>query len=331
MEALSHNMSINIFYPMGRIEMIVAQQLAAIDRRALLVAGGSFAGLGAAVAAVGGALAQAGPPPSTPASEAAAAPGKVALERLPGGMLMIGIDRPLTHNRIDPAILIGLGKAYYQLDHDETLRVAVLHGIGPDFVIGLDVAAFAAATAAGVLPPKDDDFINPLNLTQPRAKPVVVAMQGAINSVGHELALAADIRIAASDSQFAQLEVNNAVFPAGGATVRFTREAGWGNAMRYMLTGEKFGAEEAFRMGLVQEVVPAGKQLDRAVEIAKKIASLAPLGVQAVLASSHQAVASEDAALRALQPQFQKLLRSDDSKEARAAQQEHRAPVFHGR
>jgi enoyl-CoA hydratase/carnithine racemase len=62
---------------------------------------------------------------------------------------MIGIDRQQTKNRIDPPVLIGLGKAYYELDHDGSLRVAVLHGVGPDFVIEFDVAAFAAATAAG--------------------------------------------------------------------------------------------------------------------------------------------------------------------------------------
>jgi enoyl-CoA hydratase/carnithine racemase len=305
------------------------QQVTTVDRRALLAAGGSLAALAVSSASIEGAFAQATPPAPT-APPGAPAPGKVTIERLSGGVLLIGIDRPHTNNRVDPPILIGLGKAYYQLDHDDSLRVAVLHGIGPDFVVGLDVPAFAAATAAGTLPPKDADFINPLNLAQPRAKPVVVAIQGATNSVGHELALAADVRIAASDSQFAQLEVTNAVFPAGGATVRFTREAGWGNAMRYMLTGDKFSAEEAYRLGLVQEVTPVGKQLDRATDIAKKIASLAPLGVQTVLASAHQAVASEGAALQALQPQFQKLLRSDDAKEARAAQQEHRTPIYQG-
>jgi enoyl-CoA hydratase len=314
--------------------MIDDQEVAMIDRRTLLAAGGSLVTLAANTADIERGFAQANPPapPASPAvSVPAAAPGKVTLDRLQGGVLLIGIDRPQTSNRVDPPILIGLGKAYYQLDHEDALRVAVLHGVGPDFVAGLDVPAFVAATAAGVLPPKDTDFINPLNLAEPRAKPVVVAVQGAVNSVGHELALAADIRVAASDSQFAQLEVTNAVFPAGGATVRFTREAGWGNAMRYMLTGDKFSAEEAFRMGLLQEVTPVGKQLDRAIDIAKKIAALAPLGVQAVLASAHQAVVAEDAALQALQPQFQKLLRSDDSREARAALQEHRPPIYHGR
>jgi enoyl-CoA hydratase/carnithine racemase len=244
---------------------------------------------------------------------------------------MIGIDRQQTKNRVDPPVLIGLGKAYYELDHDDSLRVAVLHGIGPDFVTGLDVPAFAAATAAGILPPKDPDFINPVGLGQPRQKPLVVAVQGATNTVGHELFLAADVRIAASDAQFGQFEVTNGVFPAGGGTIRFTREAGWANAMRYMLTGDRWNAEESYRMGLVQEVTPVGKQLDRATDIAKKIAAAAPLGVWATLASAHQATASEDAAYKSLQPEFQRLLQSEDAKEARAALQQGRPPVFQGR
>jgi enoyl-CoA hydratase/carnithine racemase len=299
-----------------------------IDRRSLLTAG-SAAAIAIGMASAERVYAQAAPPPAS--APQAPAPGKVSLEKLPGGILMIGIDRPQTKNRIDPPIIIGLGKAYYQLDHDDSLRVAVLHGVGADFVVGLDVPAFAAATAAGILPPKDPDFINPAGIGQPRLKPVVVAVQGAVNSIGHELTLAADIRIAASDTQFSQLEVTNAAFPAGGATIRFTREAGWGNAMRYMLTGDKWSAEDAYRMGLVQEVTPVGKQLDRATEIAKKIASMGPLGVQAVLASAHRATASEEAAFKSLQPEFQRLLRSEDAKEARAALQQGRPPVYQGR
>jgi enoyl-CoA hydratase/carnithine racemase len=145
------------------------------------------------------------------------------------------------------------------------------------------------------------------------------------------MSLAADVRIAASDAQFGQFEVTNGGFPAGGGTIRFTREAGWANAMRYMLTGDRWNAEESYRMGLVQEVTPVGKQLDRATDIAKKIAAAAPLGVRATLASAHQATASEDAAYKSLQGEFQRLLQSGDAKEARAALQQGRPPVFQGR
>jgi enoyl-CoA hydratase/carnithine racemase len=298
---------------------------ATIGRRDFMLASTAFA-LG--LATTEAVLAQAGPSSTAPASTN---PGRVAVERR-DSVLLVGINRPEAQNRVDPPILIGLGKAYYQLEHDDSLRVAVLHGIGPDFCIGLDVPAFTAGLASGQLPPKDSDFLNPLGLRPPlRSKPVVVAVQGATRTLGHEYFLAADIRVAASDTLFRQSEVTAGVFPAGGATVRFTREAGWGSAMRYMLTGDEWSAEEAHRMGLVQEVTQPGKQLDRAVELAKKIAAAAPLGVRATLASSRQALAADETtALAALQAEFARILQSEDAKEARRALQEKRAPQFRG-
>jgi enoyl-CoA hydratase/carnithine racemase len=248
-------------------------------------------------------------------------------------VLLVGIDRPHVQNRLDAPMIVGLGKALYQLEHDDELRVAVLHAIGPDFCMGVDVPAFRAAQAAGILPPKDPDFINPLGLRQPfRTKPIVVAAQGGTQSVGHELFLYADVRVAASDAVFGQLEVTRGLFPGGGGTIRLPREIGWGNAMRYMLTGDTWDAEEARRMGLVQEVTRPGEQLDRAVALANKIAAAAPLGVRATLALSHQALGDQDAiAMAAVLTEFGRLLQSDDAKEAPRAYEEGRPLVFHGR
>ena len=101
--------------------------------------------------------------------------------------------------------------------------------------------------------------------------------------------------------------------------------------MRYMLTGEEWGAPEAYRLGLVQEVTPLGKELDRAIDLANKIAAAAPLGVRATLSSSRQALAADEAtALAALQAEFGRLLQSEDAKEFQRALQEGRAPVYRG-
>jgi enoyl-CoA hydratase len=305
---------------------------AEIGRRDLFIGGAGAAALAVGLGRTATALAQAGPGPASgsPSSPPSAAPGRVVVERR-DAVLIVGLDLAQAQDRLTPPAIIGLGKAYHQLEQDDGLRVAVLHSIGLNFCAGLDVAAFAAAQAAGILPPKDPDFINPLGLRPPiRTKPVVVAVQGRAMSVGDELVLAADIRVAAQDAVFGQLEVTRGVFPAGGATIRLTREAGWGNAMFHMLTGEEWNANEAYRLGLVQAVTPPGKQLDRAIEIANKVAAAAPLGVRATLASAHQAISSEDAALQALGPAFAKLIQSDDAKEAARALQEHRAPVFRG-
>jgi enoyl-CoA hydratase len=301
---------------------------AEIVRRDLMIAAAGAAALAIGIGGAQTAFAQGG---SAPTSAPAVPPGKVVVERR-GAVLVIGIDRPQAQNLLDPPILIGLGKAYYRLEHDDELRVAVLHGLGANFAVGVDLVALAAAQAAGTFPPKDPEFIGPFGLRPPfRSKPVVVAVQGGVKYGGHELFLAADIRVAATDANFSQGEVARGVFPGGGATVRMTREAGWGNAMRYMLTGEEWGAEEARRLGLVQEVVPTGTQLDRAVEIAHKIAAAAPLGVRATLASARQALGGEEAAFAALPAELARLAQSEDRKEFVRALQEHRQPAYQGR
>ena len=116
-----------------------------------------------------------------------------------------------------------------------------------------------------------------------------MAVQGIAFTLSIELALACDIVVAASDVRFRQLEVGRGIMPFGGATFRAQSSLGWGNAMRFLLTGEEFGADEALRIGLVQEVVAPGEQLAEALRIAELIAAQAPLGVQATLANSRVA------------------------------------------
>jgi enoyl-CoA hydratase len=256
----------------------------------------------------------------------------VAVDTIDGGVLLIGIDRD-EQNFVDPATFVALGRAFYRLDHDDDLRVAVLYGRGPNFTPGIDVPAWAATLTAGPFNPNATDFINPLSTVPPlRTKPVVAAVHGATKYFGHELFLACDLRVTATDTVFSQGEVTRALFPAGGGTIRFVREAGWGNAMRYMLTGEEWGAEESYRLGLTQAVTPPGKELERAVDFAKKIASAAPLGVRATLASAHRAlVEGETAAFGALLPEFARLFRTEDFQERLRAPRENRLPVYRGR
>jgi enoyl-CoA hydratase len=256
----------------------------------------------------------------------------VTLHRLGGGVLLIGIDRADAQNRIDIPTFNALGQAYYQFEHDDDIRVAVLYGKGPDFSRGLDLASWGTGLRSGPFqaPPK---FIDPVATAGPeRSKPLIVAVQGHVTRIAHELFLAADVRVAAQDTIFDQGEVTAASFPGGGATIRFVREAGWGNAMRYMLTGDPWSADDACRMGLVQIVTAPGQQLDRATELAKRIAANAPLAIRAILASARRALSDgEKLALVTLQPEFSRLLRSEDRQEYLRSLQEKRAPVFVGR
>jgi enoyl-CoA hydratase/carnithine racemase len=291
-----------------------------LARREFLAA--SAAGLGGIVLSQG----------ATKAALQDAPQGAVALEAIGGGVLLIGIDRA-PQNLVDPPTFVALGQALHRLDHDDSLRVAVLYGRGENFTPGIDVPSWAAALNAGPFSPNVADFVNPLGTVAPlRAKPVVAAAHGAAKFFGHELFLACDLRVAATDTVFSQGEATRGLFPAGGGTVRFVREAGWGNAMRYMLTGDEWGAEESYRLGLTQAVTPPGQELDRAVDFAKKIAAAAPLGVRATLASAHRAQAEgETAAFAALLPEFGKLFRTEDFQERLRAGRENRLPVYQGR
>src|SRR5215472_19368797 len=153
----------------------------------------------------------------------------VLVERRDSGILLIAINRPEPNNRLDPPTYVALGQALYQLEHDDQLRVGVLYATGPDFVPALDLAAYGAAAAAGTFPSATPrtDILDPLDMTPPRrSKPLVVAVQGQTKRVGHELFLAADVRVAATDTVFAQDEVHLGLYPGGGATVRLVREIG---------------------------------------------------------------------------------------------------------
>jgi len=258
---------------------------------------------------------------------------KVTVERR-GQIVLIGINRPYIHNRVDPETYAGLAMAYYQYDHDPSLRAAVLFGHGDNFSRGIDVDAFAAIVTSGRPRTQERAAIDPLAKTAPaRSKPLVVVAHGDTWNMGHELLLAAYIRVAAADTRFGQDEASHGRFPGGGATIRFVREAGWGNAMRYMLTGEHWGAEEAFRMGVVQEIAPSReKALEAGIAVATKIAACGPLGIKTTLASAHLAIDSSQAeAMSKLNAQYGALYGTEDFKEGRAAEAEGRRPSYQGK
>jgi len=260
-------------------------------------------------------------------------PPQLTIERQ-GHLLLMGFNRPEKRNAFDLDMYRTLAAAYGELDRDPELRCGVVFGHGTHFTAGLDLAQWAPVFAEGRFPDLPADSIDPFGLDESRRvrKPVVVAAQGVSYTVAMELMLAADVRVAAEDCRFAQLEVLRGFFPCGGATVRLMQEIGWGNAMRYLLTGEEFGAAEAYRMGFVQQIAAPGGQLEAAVAIADRIARAAPLGVQAVLASSRLARTRGDvAALAALFPALAPIMASSDAREAVQAFVERRQAEFRGR
>lgn len=258
---------------------------------------------------------------------------KLSTERR-GHVLLIGFDRAEKRNAFDVDMYLALAAAYGELDRDPELRCGVLFGHGEHFTAGLDLPQWAPVLARGEWIAMPDGCIEPFGLDETKRlrKPMVVAARGVSFTVAVELMLAADIRVAGADARFGQLEVQRGFFPCGGATVRLAQEVGWGNAMRIILSGEEFSAEEAYRLGLVQALVPPDQAFSAALAIAERIAAQAPLGVQAALASARNArVAGDAAELSAMFSRLGPVLASEDMAEALNAFNERRSAVFKGR
>lgn len=258
---------------------------------------------------------------------------KITVERR-GQIVLIGLNRQAIENRLDPDAIESLARAYFDYERDDSLRAAVLFGHGKNFSRGIDVDAFKVVAQGKRSLLKGDGFIDPMQKKKPYlTKPLVVAVHGDTWNLAHEIFLAADIRIAAEDTNFGQDETSHGRFPGGGGTVRFPREVGWANAMRYILTGDHWSARDAYRMGEVQEVTPTAKDaLDQAVKIANKIAANGPLGIKASLESAHARIDdAEQAAFSGLEAQYRALYKTHDFQEGRDAEAQGRTPVYLGR
>ena len=256
----------------------------------------------------------------------------VTVER-DGHVLLIGVNRPAQRNAFDLAVIEALGAAYETLGTDQELRAGVLFGHGDHFSAGLDLAQVGPVVARdgpGAL--GGSHRFDPFGVWRdPVPKPVVLAVNGIAYTLSIELALAADIVVAADDVRFRQLEIGRGILPFGGATFRAPAQLGWGNAMRFLLTAEEFGAAEALRIGLVQEVVPAGSHLQRARELAQLIARQAPLGVQGTLANARAGRShGPDAAREHLLSLLPGILHSQDAAEGLRSFTERREGRFTG-
>jgi len=257
--------------------------------------------------------------------------GRITTE-LVDGLFLIGIDRPAKLNGFTPAMLRGMAQAYTRYEREPEARCAVVFAEGANFTAGLDLPKVAPYLGGNTLLVEKDE-VDPFGSRPPyRTKPVVFAVHGICFTLGIEMMLAADVVIAAADTRFAQVEVRRGLVPTGGATIRMVERAGWGNAMRYLLTGDEFDAQTALRLGFVQEIVEPGRQKARALALARHIADQAPLAVQATNENARIALGEGPAAAASRFGATQsRLLASEDFQEGLRSFKDKRPSKFSGK
>jgi enoyl-CoA hydratase len=258
--------------------------------------------------------------------------GDITLEK-DGHILLIGLNRPKKYNAMTLAMFGEIASAYGQLERDPELRCGLMFAHGDHFTAGLQLDDWGTVFSSGQSFPLREGQIDPFGVASPRvSKPVVFAVKGICFTAGVEMMLNSDVRIAANNTRFAQLEVKRGIYACGGATIRLVHEMGWANAQRYLLTGDEWSAADAYRMGLVQQLTEPGEEFGVALEIARRITRAAPLGVQGSLKSSIVArQKGEMAALECLFPDLKPVMASDDVKEGLQSYLERREAVFKGR
>lgn len=255
--------------------------------------------------------------------------GETITREIRGHVFLIGLNRPHKKNAFTRQMLSELSAAIGEYEANRDLRCAVIFAHGPDFTAGLDLMDIAPSMSKGVLVDGEYDALGVHG--KPTTKPVIAAVKGLCLTVGIELLLACDIVVLGDNARFAQIEIKRGIFPFGGASQRWVAASGWGNAMRYLLTGDEFDAATAYRIGMAQEVVPAGEELARAIAIAETVAAQAPLGVQATLRSARLGVEEgPQAAFKELVPEIKKLMASKDAQEGVMSFVERRQAKFTG-
>jgi enoyl-CoA hydratase/carnithine racemase len=247
-----------------------------------------------------------------------------------GAILWITINRPAVLNALNPPAHRELATAFDGFATDAALRVAVISGVGERaFCVGSDLKARAVANADHHPPTGFGGISHRFDL----AKPVIAAVNGLALGGGLEIVAACDLAVAADHAEFALPEPRVGLAALGGGGLqRFARQLPLKCAMELVLTGRRFGADEAKRIGLINEVVPRVELKTRVRGLAEAIIEGAPLAIEASKQVMLQSLAMPDlaAALRARYPAAERMLASADAREGQQAFVEKRKPRWKG-
>jgi enoyl-CoA hydratase len=247
-----------------------------------------------------------------------------------GHICIISLDNRSKKNAITPELMSQLSKHLTSFEADDDLWVAVLDPAGEHTTAGLDMPKFFGPTATAKPIPKDD--IDPFALARRTTKPVISVVHGITYTIGIEMMLAGDIVIAADTARFCQMESKRGIAPLGGAHFRYLTRTGWGNAMYHLFLCDEFDAAEALRIGFVQEVHPYGRHRERAMEIARRIAQCAPIGLRATKKAAQLYLeAGERPAIEAIPGIEKTVFATEDFKEGIQSFLERREARFQGR
>jgi enoyl-CoA hydratase/carnithine racemase len=249
-----------------------------------------------------------------------------------GPTAVVTMNRPEAKNALSGPMLVGMVDAWMEIDSNDEIRCAILTGAGGTFCAGMDLKSMSGPGNDEVKQRMAEDpdlHWKALLRHYSLKKPLIAAVEGWAVAGGTEILQATDIRVAGEGAKFGVFEARRGLFPLGGSTVRLRRQIPFTVAMDLLLTAREVSAQEAKEIGLIGRVVPDGKTLDTALEIAEVISANGPLAVEAIKASvkSTEGIPEEEALKTELEIGWP-IFATEDAKEGQEAFAEKRPPVY---
>ncbi len=258
-------------------------------------------------------------------------------------VLTITIDRPEAKNALDMYHFRDLAQAWERFDEDDDLWVAIITGVGRNFMAGADlktyipqITALQSEIASGEVDEIDgcrlSDGVRAVLKGVKLYKPIIAAVNGPCVAGGMEMLGGIDIRVATPNARFGVMEPKRGLFAGGGTTIRLPRQLPFPAAMEFLLTAEAFPAERALELGLLNQIVPEGDLMDTARDWAARINANGPLAVRATKESVLRGLATDMREGYRIESELSAVVfSSEDAKEGPKAFAEKRDPVWKGR